>query len=326
LVEFKAGRMNRDEETNRVSPDKRPGTVVLKKVTPDGLIQFLWKDKLTGTVVEEYILMSDDAVFRKVEESNARVYLLEWKTSNRKFFYWMQDKTDEKDQENCQTINKYINNPNLGNTQEGGGSGGGNFTSGGQVNSQQLYNILNRARQQHQGGRGSSTSTTNTQGSTSPTPNTTSNTSTTQVSGTDQTTTGETGETGGTGVQLSHLRSLLQRHTKPSGPSLVDVMDPNELGLLGIFQNEEVLNALKEYLPEGNDSTSETFEANVRSAPFQQALKIFSYALRHSSDMAGLLFSLGLDPNLAGPNTTIEEFLRALQDAVNQKRMDTENK
>jgi len=266
--------------------------------------------------------MSDDAVFRKVEESNARVYLLEWKTSNRKFFYWMQEKTDEKDQENCQTINKFINNPNSGNTQEGG-SGGGNFTSGGQVNSQQLYNILNRARQQHQGGRGSSgTTTTNTQG-TSTTPNTTSNTSTTQGSGTNQTTTGETGETGGTGVQLSHLRSLLQRH-KPSGPSLVDVMDPNELGLLGIFQNEDVLKALKEYLPEGNDSTSETFEANVRSPPFQQALKIFSYALRHSSDMGGILFSLDLDPNLAGPNTTIEEFLRALQEAVNQKRMDTE--
>jgi len=55
----------------------------------------------------------------------------------------------------------------------------------------------------------------------------------------------------------------------------------------------------------------------------KQALEVFTHALKNSSDMAGILLSLGLDQNLAGPNTTIEEFLKALQESADQKKMDT---
>jgi len=213
----------------------------------------------------------------------------------------MQDKSNEKDEENCQLINKYINNPNSVEAPKEG-TGGGIGGTGGGINSQQLYNILNRTRPQ-QGGRPGNTGSTG--GSTS------------------QEDTPPSGQ--GTGTEpntfnLSHLRSLLERHTKPTGPSLIEILDPNELKNLGVFENQEILDALKEHLPEGNDSTPETFIQNVRSAQFQQALDVFSYALRHSTDVAGVLLSLGLDPNLAGPNTTIEEFLKALQDMVNQKK------
>jgi len=272
------------------------------KKTNDGLIQFAWKDKSTGTVAEELLLFPDDAVFRKVDESNGRVYLLEFKSSNRKLFYWMQDKSDEKDKENCQLINNYISNPNFGSQKEGGGGGGG----GGSINSQQLYNILNKTRQQQQGGTQS-----NTTGSSSP--------STSSNEGTS----GQTKTQNNKNVQLTHLQDLIERQSgKPKGPSLVEILDPTEIQKQGLFENQEVLDSLKEHLPEGNDSNPQTFLENVRSAQFQQALDIFAYALRHSRDMAGVLMSLGLDPNLAGPTFTVEEFLRALQEVANKKKMD----
>lgn len=95
----------------------------------------------------------------------------------------MQDKTDEKDKENCQLINNYINNPNFGAQKEGSGG------ERGSINSQQLYNILNKTRQQHQGGSQQSTGSTG--GSTTSTPS----------EGTGQNKT----------VQLSHLQNLLDR-------------------------------------------------------------------------------------------------------------------
>jgi len=308
LVEFKAGRCVREESSNQVTPEKRVGVVTVKK-NQDGLLQFAWKDKATGTVAEELTLIPEDAVFRKVEESNGRVYLLEFKTSTRKFFYWMQDKSSEKDEENCQLVNKYINNPNSGNTQETGSG-----TGGGTINSQQLYNILNRTRPQ--GSRTGGTTTSETESTPQP-----------------QTSNQETGTEGGTGTQpqntlnLSHLRSLIERHsTKQTGITLKDILDIREIQNSKILENNEVMDKLKEHLPEGNDSTPQSALANIRSPQFHDALETFTYALRHSPDFAGVLLSLGLDPNLAGPNTTIEEFLRALQDVVNQRRMDTEDK
>jgi len=264
------------------------------KKTTDGLIQFSWRDKTTGTVAEELILFPDDAVFRKVKESNGRVYLLEFKNSNRKLFYWMQDKSDEKDQENCQLINKYINNPNSGNTQGGGTEG----KSGGSINSQQLYNILNRTRQGL-----NQTGSTRTGSTEPPTTNQPTN----------------EGEQPQQHINLSHLRSLLETHSKPTGPTLIQILDPNEIQKSGVLDNVTI-NALKEFLPEGNESTPQSVMQNIRSPQFQQALDTFYYALRNSPDFAGVLLSLGIDPNLAGPNTTIEEFLIALQDVVNKKK------
>jgi len=307
-VEFKAGRCVREESSNQVTPEKRVGVVTVKK-NQDGLLQFAWKDKATGTVAEELTLIPEDAVFRKVEESNGRVYLLEFKTSTRKFFYWMQDKSSEKDEENCQLVNKYINNPNSGNTQETGSG-----TGGGTINSQQLYNILNRTRPQAPR-TGSTTSETN-----ETPPQTTSN----QGTGTSSNQGTGTGTSQNT-LNLTHLKSLLERHsTKPTGPTLKDILDVREIQNSEILQDNEVMDRLKEHLPEGNDSTPQTAIANIRSPQFHDALETFVYALRHSPDFAGVLLSLGLDPNLAGPNTTIEEFLIALQDVVDQRRMDTD--
>ena len=51
-----------------------------------------------------------DAVLRKVVEADARVYLLDFETG-RKLFFWMQEPSDEDDDDYCKQINEYISNP-----------------------------------------------------------------------------------------------------------------------------------------------------------------------------------------------------------------------
>jgi len=112
LVEFRAGRMTYSPNSKMVDPDKRKGLVQLKQSPEENLIYFLWKDRTTGTEVLKLILFPGDATFRKVEEAKSgRIFVLEWKTTDKKEFFWMQEPKDEKDKEFCDNINKFINEP-----------------------------------------------------------------------------------------------------------------------------------------------------------------------------------------------------------------------
>uniref|UniRef100_A0A6B2LF22 Pru domain-containing protein n=1 Tax=Arcella intermedia TaxID=1963864 RepID=A0A6B2LF22_9EUKA len=102
--------MHYDLITKQVNADKRKGLIQLKQ-GEDNLIQFLWKDRTTGTEVFKKILFPGDAVFRKVDEAKGRVYLLDYKPTNEKFFYWLQEPKEDKDKEHCDNINKFINDP-----------------------------------------------------------------------------------------------------------------------------------------------------------------------------------------------------------------------
>lgn len=55
--------------------------------------------------------------------TTGRVYVLRFKPSSRRFFYWMQEPKDDKDEEYCNKINEYINNPPAPGSR-GTGSGG----------------------------------------------------------------------------------------------------------------------------------------------------------------------------------------------------------
>lgn len=48
----------------------------------------------------------------RVEQcTTGRVYLLKFKSSNQKLFFWMQNKSDEKDEEVISRVNHLINDP-----------------------------------------------------------------------------------------------------------------------------------------------------------------------------------------------------------------------
>lgn len=153
LVEFKAGKMNM--EGSIVTPVNRKGTVFLHQ-TDDSLIHFCWKDRTSGQTEDDLIIFPDDAEFKRVSQcTTGRVYVLKFKTNPRRIFYWMQEPSEDKDDDYCQKINEYINNPpppgsNVrGSAGERSGSGGaGSLGEIGSINESDLQNLFNNVSPQ----------------------------------------------------------------------------------------------------------------------------------------------------------------------------------
>lgn len=88
LVEFKAGKMTL--KGKMVHPDKRKGLVYVYQ-SDDSLMHFCWKDRTSGVVEDDLMIFPDDIETRKVAQcTTGRVFLMKFKSSNKKFFFWMQ--------------------------------------------------------------------------------------------------------------------------------------------------------------------------------------------------------------------------------------------
>lgn len=140
LVEFRAGRMNMVGKM--VHPDKRRGLLYVYQAD-DMLIHFCWKDVTTGVVEDDLIIFPDDCEFKRVDQcKTGRVFLLKFKASNRRLFFWMQESKTDNDEDLCRRVNDAINNPP---PQASGGGGRGG--SGADSNELQ-YMINNMSPQQ----------------------------------------------------------------------------------------------------------------------------------------------------------------------------------
>lgn len=90
------------------------------------MTHFCWKDRTSGNVEDDLIIFPDDCEFKKVDQcKDGRVFLLKFKSSNRKLFFWLQEPTNEKDDEYCRKVNELLNNPPQANS-SGSGSGSRN--------------------------------------------------------------------------------------------------------------------------------------------------------------------------------------------------------
>jgi hypothetical protein len=96
VVEFRAGKMNLNGTT--VSPDTRKGLVFMK--LEDSLLHFCWKDRSNGQIEDDFIIFPGDAEIKPITQcKTGRVILLKFKENNRKYFYWLQEPKDDKDEE-----------------------------------------------------------------------------------------------------------------------------------------------------------------------------------------------------------------------------------
>ncbi|ALC41951.1 CG13349 [Drosophila busckii] len=121
LVEFRAGRMNMVGKM--VHPDTRKGLVYMTQ-SDDGLMHFCWKDRTSGKVEDDLIVFPDDFEYKRVDQcKSGRVYVLKFKSSSRRMFFWMQEPKTDKDDEHCRRINELLNNPPSAHQRGGGGSG-----------------------------------------------------------------------------------------------------------------------------------------------------------------------------------------------------------
>merc|ERR1719237_431798 len=93
----------------------------------DQLMHFKWKDRTTSTAEDDLIIFPDDVEFKKVSQcTTGRVFILKFKSTSRKLFFWMQEPKSDKDEEFCKKVNDFLNNPPPpGSSRSGGGGGGG---------------------------------------------------------------------------------------------------------------------------------------------------------------------------------------------------------
>jgi 4-diphosphocytidyl-2C-methyl-D-erythritol kinase len=71
-----------------------------------------WKERVGSTIEDDLIIFPEEAEMKRVPEcTTGRVYLLQFKSSNQKLFFWMQDKDESKDEERVAKLNRLINDP-----------------------------------------------------------------------------------------------------------------------------------------------------------------------------------------------------------------------
>ncbi|KAI4376845.1 hypothetical protein MLD38_014558 [Melastoma candidum] len=108
MLEFRAGKMH--VEGKRVIPDTRKGLVRIIR-GQDGLTHFQWLDRSLDLVEDDQIILPNEAVFEKVDQTSGRVYILKFSGDDRKFFFWMQEPSAEGDAQLCSSVNYLLNQP-----------------------------------------------------------------------------------------------------------------------------------------------------------------------------------------------------------------------
>merc|ERR1711894_273300 len=318
----------------------------------DQLMHFKWKDRTTGTVEDDLIIFPDDVEFKKVSQcTTGRVFILKFKNSTRKLFFWMQEPKDDKDGEFSKKVNDYLNNPPApGSNSSRGGSGGGG--SGGipgldlsNLGDSELQSLLNNmsqsqlmqlfggggsaipggglgsTRQRSNAGGNSSTSASTTAASTgsSSTATTTTTTSSNSVGGAG-TSTKPAGETSAANIRLSDLQNVLSGLPASGGSSGPNVDLSSGLTsevLAPLLENPEFVKKMKELLPDEEqqqDDIGSQVQSTLHSPQFRQALGMFSSGLQ-TGQLAPLIreFNLGDAAIAAATKGDVEAFVKALQ-------------
>jgi 26S proteasome regulatory subunit N13 len=348
LVEVRAGKMNL--KGRMVCPDKRKGLLYVYQ-SDDSLMHFCWQDRTTGIVEDDLIIFPDDCEYIKVSQcTTGRVYLLKFKSSNRKFFFWLQEPRTDKDDENCKRINELLNNPSsaVQSSQSPDQDLQSLFNNMSQSQLMQLFgsgvgqmgglsSLLGTIRGPNSGSARTSTTPAITHRTTVPSTPTT-NTTTTTVSQSPVTTTpqttsaptaapgaparsttnsGRTSDSCSHRIQLSDLQNFLQGITpiSSSQQQSVDLSTAlNADGLSGILSNPNALEALQNHLPAVEGDPQEALRSTINSPQFQQAVSQFSSALE-SGQLGPVVSQLSVNSDAVAAATqgNMQEFMKALE-------------
>ncbi|XP_021715872.1 26S proteasome regulatory subunit RPN13-like [Chenopodium quinoa] len=278
MLEFRAGKML--FEGKRVTPDSRKGLVRIAR-GEEGLVHFMWLDRVQNAIEDDQIVFPEEAVFEKVEQAAGRVYILKFNTDDRKFFFWMQEPKAEDDQQLCRSVNYHLNRPLEFLAEEDSGA-----SIPIQTEDMVEDDISSRAGNligSSMGGEVVSDVTS------APGP-----------------------------VKMSDLQRILS-NLQPAG-SVDDMEDPDGgFGLGDLLKPDLVLPLLEtlpieerlaSYLPEGQQSRHDLLEV-LQCAPFRQQVDAFTYVLKTGQiDLA----QFGIDPSKY--KFTVLSFLEALEDSV----------
>eukprot|EP01118_Nematostelium_gracile_P004637 TRINITY_DN1548_c0_g1_i1.p1 TRINITY_DN1548_c0_g1~~TRINITY_DN1548_c0_g1_i1.p1 ORF type:complete len:335 (+),score=113.17 TRINITY_DN1548_c0_g1_i1:160-1164(+) len=306
LVEFRAGKMTYNDTTKKVTPDKRKGQIQLNQGM-DGLMRFQWKDRTNGQVVDELYIFPEEATFKRIKQcTTGRVYLLEFKTG-KMHFYWMQDPSDSKDEENANKINQYINNPPNPEQQQGMGNEEQNAL---------MQMFSQRAQQQQRSGGGQN-------------PAVAMGDLQSILSSIGMPSSAISGVMGRQPTMQPRQQQVAQGATAAQGsnPQAVPQGRAPKLSTLlnaetvrPLLNNPAIQDKLLPFLPHER-RTPEELRDIFSSPQFQQSLDAFGEALE-SGQLGELVRQFGLETN--GP-TSIQQFLQAVQNQQAKKEKDDDN-
>lgn len=316
-------------------------------------MHFCWKDRTSGTVEDDLIIFPDDIEFKKLSQcTTGRAFILKFKSSTRKFFFWMQEPKDDGDEEYCKKVNELLNNPPAPGSSSAAGNasqrGLAGLASLGDQLDPNLQNLLHNMDQNQLmqllgmggigGGAGgllgddstsrSSTASTRVPSTQSSAPTTTavqessSPAQPTVASTQSNTQTSNSSSRAAPAVQLSDLQSILSNMQVPAAPAQQESVDlaasfSND-ALLPLMADKEVQNRLKPFLPavENLPTSKDELRETLQSPQFKQALSIFSAALQ-SGQLAPLMqqFKLSQPAVDAAAKGDVVGFVKALQEA-----------
>ncbi|KAK2720082.1 hypothetical protein QYM36_004104 [Artemia franciscana] len=281
---------------------------------------------------QDLIIFPDDCEFKKVPQcTTGRVFLLKFKSSGKKIFFWMQEPKADKDDEYLKKVNESLNNPPTPGSQGQRTPG----TPGDRDLQSLLSNMSQQQLMQFFGGVGglpgiSSLLSTpeggarsrREQRATSVTPAGTPVTTPAAPSTTTTTTSATPQQSTGSGVQLSTLQSILSGIAVPTEEKTPPVNLSEGLSLEAlqpILSNSEFVQKLKEYLPSGTPTGSiddaEAIRSTIHSPQFQQAFALFSSAIQ-SGQLGPLVQQFGMSETAvaAADAGNLEAFVKALQE------------
>ncbi|XP_076259057.1 proteasomal ubiquitin receptor ADRM1 homolog [Rhynchophorus ferrugineus] len=348
LVEMKAGKMNL--KGKMVYPDKRKGLLYIYQ-SEDSLMHFCWQDRTTGVVEDDLIIFPDDCEYVKVPQcTTGRAYLLKFKLTNRKFFFWLQEPKTDNDVEHCVRINDLLNNP----------STAAQSSDRPEQDLQALLNSMSQAQlmqlfggaEQMTGlssllgtmrGPGSARTTVPalTHRTAASTPTTTTSTTAPQPPAATTPTTPQNApipvstpdaprivrtsavapdpNPSTTPIRLSDLQNFLQGISAPAAaiqqPQSVDLSSALTTDALSsIINSPEALQQLQEHLPPIDANTQEALRSTLISPQFQQAVSQFSSALE-SGQLGPVVSQLAVNPEAvaAAASGNMQEFVKALE-------------
>ncbi|KAJ2383315.1 hypothetical protein GGI05_005357 [Coemansia sp. RSA 2603] len=310
LLEFKAGRMFRDGDSRWVRADTTKGVCYIKR-SSDGIPRFGWRNRETNRDADELILLPGDFSLEKVAQSADRVYVLKFKSSSQRNFYWMQEADASNDERLIRAANALLNVASDYDDDDEGEDEENEEDERmppmvARRNSREAE-VLSRHREQSALARES--------------PGMHVSLSSAQVGGVPggnlrraSRQPGDDVTPLGTGDQLNSLRQLISGINMPDqrqrSVQLGDVLTRENLA--SVLGDERLRRALFPTLPEGMAHDTATLEQVVGSPQFRQALGSLSYLLE-SGQMAPLVGQLGLGPEAS---TSVEAFLRAIQEQV----------
>ncbi|XP_054089957.1 proteasomal ubiquitin receptor ADRM1 homolog [Zeugodacus cucurbitae] len=322
LVEFRAGRMNMIGKM--VHPDARKGLVYLTQ-SEDGLMHFCWKDRTTGKVEDDLIVFPDDFEFKRVEQcKTGRVYVLKFKSSSRRMFFWMQEPKVEKDDELCRRVNELMNNPP---SQQRNNSDNGDLQYMlNNMSQQQLMQLFGGVGQM--GGLTSLLGSMNRAENSSRTPARQSSNSTASNLLTPESNTapktpsapkgkGNRSAAGATSTNIN--ANLSTPGSRTISVDLSTALTGSE-AINQIISDPERAKTLSVHLPESEDADEnkkQQIKDTIASPQFQQALSLFSNALQ-SAQLGPVVSQFELTPEAvaAAYAGNLEDFVKALEKSL----------